>query len=49
MREGQCHTADGGQDFILPVLDELACDYWTVWLRVDAAFPEPVLLSALET
>ena len=48
LREGQAHTASGGQAFILPILEELARYYLDVWLRVDAGFPEPHLLRALE-
>lgn len=48
LREGQAHTADGGQAFVLPILEELAQHYLEVWLRVDAGFPEPDLLQALE-
>jgi hypothetical protein len=48
LREGQAHTADGGQAFILPILEELARYYLEVWLRIDAGFPEPHLLRALE-
>jgi len=48
LREGQAHTADGGQAFVLPILEELARHYLEVWLRVDAGFPEPHLLQALE-
>jgi hypothetical protein len=48
LREGQAHTADGGLAFVLPILEELARHYLEVWLRVDAGFPEPSLLRALE-
>ncbi|CAN5770471.1 IS1380 family transposase [soil metagenome] len=48
LREGQAHTADGGLAFVLPILEELARHYLEVWLRVDAGFPEPDLLRALE-
>jgi hypothetical protein len=48
LREGQAHTADGGQAFVLPILEELARYYLEVWLRMDAGFPEPELLRALE-
>jgi hypothetical protein len=49
LREGNAHTADGGLDFVLPILDEVARYYRTVWLRIDAGFPEHELLCALET
>ena len=48
LREGQAHTADGGQAFILPILEQLARYYLEVWLRIDAGFPEPHLLRSLE-
>lgn len=48
LREGQAHTADGGLAFVLPILQDLALYCRDVWLRIDAGFPEPILLSALE-
>jgi hypothetical protein len=42
------HTADGGLDFALPILRWAKTQAKRVWLRVDAGFPEPTLLGALE-
>lgn len=48
LRPGNVHTADGGLAFVLPIL--LRAREWAeqVWLRIDAGFPEPKLLEALE-
>ena len=49
LREGNAHTAEGGLEFILPLLDEMekhVCQVASV--RMDAGFPEDKLLSALE-
>jgi hypothetical protein len=49
LRPGNVHTADGGLDFILPLIDEVEkklCQVASV--RIDAGFPEDELLSALE-
>jgi len=49
LRPGKAHTADGGLDFILPLVDaveEKLCQVASV--RIDAGFPEDELLSALE-
>ncbi len=49
LREGNAHTADGGVDFILPLLDSVErklCQVAAV--RMDAGFPEEELLAALE-
>jgi hypothetical protein len=49
LRPGNVHTADGGLDFILPLIDEAEkklCQVASV--RIDAGFPEDRLLSALE-
>jgi hypothetical protein len=49
LRPGNVHTADGGLDFILPLIDEVEkklCQVASV--RIDAGFPEEQLLSALE-
>lgn len=49
LRPGNVHTADGGLDFILPLIDEVEkklCQVASV--RIDAGFPEDNLLSALE-
>ncbi|MFW6176045.1 MAG: transposase [Acidobacteriota bacterium] len=48
LREGHAYTADGGQAFVLPILEDLARYYLEVWLRMNAGFPEPHLLRALE-
>jgi len=49
LREGNAHTAAGGLDFILPLLDKMEkeiCDVASV--RIDAGFPAEILLAALE-
>lgn len=49
LRPGNVHTADGGLDFILPLIDDIEeklCQVASV--RIDAGFPEDELLSALE-
>lgn len=49
LRPGNVHTADGGLEFILPLIDEAEeklCQVARV--RIDAGFPEDKLLSALE-
>jgi hypothetical protein len=49
LRPGNVHTADGGLEFILPLIDEVEkklCQVASV--RIDAGFPEDGLLSALE-
>jgi hypothetical protein len=49
LRPGNVHTADGGLEFILPLIDEVEkklCQVASV--RIDAGFPEDELLSALE-
>lgn len=48
LRPGNVHTADGGLAFVLPIL--LRARAWAeqVWLRIDAGYPEPKLLEALE-
>jgi len=49
LREGAVHTAEGGLDFILPLLDQAEhklCQVASV--RMDAGFPEDKLLTALE-
>ncbi len=48
LREGKVHTADGGQEFVLPILRWVSRYAERVWLRIDAGFPEPKLLAALE-
>jgi hypothetical protein len=49
LRPGNVHTAEGGLDFILPLIEEAEkklCQVASV--RIDAGFPEEKLLSALE-
>jgi len=48
LREGNVHTADGGLDFVLPILRWLRKRIPRVWLRADAGFPAPDFLERLE-
>lgn len=48
LRPGNAHTADGGLEFVLPVVRRAKQWARQVWLRMDAGFPEPKLLHALE-
>jgi hypothetical protein len=49
LRPGAAHTAEGGLDFILPLIDEVEKKLCRVAsVRIDAGFPEDELLSALE-
>jgi hypothetical protein len=48
LRPGNVHTAEGGLAFVLPILRHVRRWAEQVWLRVDAGFPEPKLLDALE-
>lgn len=48
LRPGNVHTADGGLDFVLPILRWLRSFIPSVWLRADAGFPEPGFLDTLE-
>ena len=48
LRPGNVHTADGGLAFVLPILRRALEWAQQVWLRIDAGFPEPKLLEALE-
>lgn len=49
LRPGNAHTADGGQEFILPLIDKVEARLCQVAsVRFDAGFPEDKLLSALE-
>lgn len=48
LRPGNAHTADGGLDFVLPILRWLRSFIPSVWLRADAGFPEPRFLDTLE-
>ena len=48
LRPGNAHTADGGLEFILPLLDQVEeklCQVASV--RIDAGFPEENLMAAL--
>jgi hypothetical protein len=49
LRKGNAYTADGGIDFLLPLLDDVErelCQFAAV--RIDAGFPEEKLLGSLE-
>lgn len=48
LRPGNVHTADGGLAFVLPILGRARAWAEQVWLRIDAGYPEPKLLEALE-
>ncbi|MDP2958742.1 MAG: transposase, partial [Longimicrobiales bacterium] len=48
LRAGNVHTADGGLDFVLPILRWLKTFIPRVWLRADAGFPAPGFLNTLE-
>lgn len=48
LRPGNVHTADGGLEFVLPILRRARNWAEQVWLRADAGFPEPHLLATLE-
>lgn len=48
LRPGNAHTADGGLDFVLPILRWLKSHVPCVWLRADAGFPAPTFLDSLE-
>ena len=48
LRPGNVHTADGGLDFVLPILRWLKAFIPRVWLRADAGFPAPSFLDTLE-
>jgi hypothetical protein len=48
LRPGNVHTADGGLDFVLPILRWLRAFIPRVWLRADAGFPAPAFLRTLE-
>jgi hypothetical protein len=49
LRPGNVHTAEGGLDFILPLIDQVEASLCQVAsVRFDAGFPEDTLLGALE-
>lgn len=48
LRPGNAHTADGGLEFVLPILRWLKSFVPRVWLRADAGFPAPSFLDTLE-
>ncbi|HSW27849.1 MAG TPA: IS1380 family transposase [Longimicrobiales bacterium] len=48
LRAGNVHTAEGGLDFVLPILRWLKTFIPRVWLRADAGFPAPHFLDTLE-
>jgi len=48
LRPGKAHTADGGLEFVLPILRWAALHAVRVWLRIDAGFPAPEMLLRLE-
>lgn len=48
LRPGNAHTADGGLAFVRPILKRAQAWAEDVWLRIDAGFPGPTLLSSLE-
>jgi hypothetical protein len=49
LRAGNVHTADGGLDFILGIVDRALNRLCReVWVRIDAGFPDDATLSGLE-
>ena len=48
LRAGNVHTADGGQEFVTPILKWAKEQAVRVWLRMDAGFPEASFLDHLE-
>ena len=48
LRTGRAHMADGGLRFVVPHVRWAKGLARTVWLRIDAGFPEPELLGDLE-
>lgn len=48
LRPGSAYTADGGLDFVLPLLQWLKTRTPRVWLRADAGFPASGFLDGLE-
>ncbi len=50
LRRGNAHTAEGGLEFVLALLEQMEREICQVAsVRMDAGFPEETLLSALET
>ena len=48
LRPGNVHTAEGGQNFVLPILAWARAHAVRVCLRMDAGFPEATFLDRLE-
>lgn len=48
LRAGNVHTAEGGQAFVMPILEWVMQQAVRVWLRMDAGFPEADFLDDLE-
>ncbi len=48
LRAGNVHTAEGGCEFVLPILRQISRGAERVWLRIDAGYPSPELLDPLE-
>jgi hypothetical protein len=49
LRPGNVHTANGAVSFILPLIERMKRDFGqVVSVRLDAGFPEPEVLDALE-
>lgn len=48
LRPGNAHTADGGHAFALPSIRWARQRARSVWLRIDAGFPSPRFLQAVE-
>jgi hypothetical protein len=48
LRPGNAHTADGGLEFVLPLIAWLRTFVESVWLRADAGFPSADFLDQAE-
>ena len=48
LRPGNAHTAEGGEEFVVPILRWLRSFLERVWLRMDAGFPAGEFLRSLE-